>query len=157
MTREEFGVHIKRTRAAQKARGVDAEDMDATIYYSWDNAPANWRNEDMPSGGFDTACRLPLPPNSPDLHKVIEHCMAHIKGWLQRCVDEDPFKCTPAYLQEQAELAFKSITAESIRRDVASLPTTYAVVAGEEGETVPGLDGKDWDCTAGDWAPAGLR
>lgn len=150
-------MHIKRARDAAKARGVDPEDTDAPIYYSWDNAPANWSNDDMPDGAFEAVYRLPLPPYSPDMHKVIEHCMAHIKRALLRFAHETPELCTPETLQQQAKLAFESITVESIYNDVWSLPTTYAVVAGEEGNTVTGSDGKRWSCTAGDWPPAALR
>jgi hypothetical protein len=157
MTRKEFGKHINNAQRALAKLGLDADRVQAKLFWSWDNASVNWTLADMVENDWDPTCRLPLSRYSPDMHKVIEHCMAHIKRELRRFARQCPELCTPAMLQKKAEQAFFSIDPDSIRRDVESLETTYKVIAGTEKETVTDRSGKVWHCTAGDWAPVGLR
>lgn len=147
-TTEEFQdimkVLVNYTQEAMKDSGFEP-------MYSWDNnkiqAVAN-----LQVMGITQEDKLPLSKYSPDLHKVIEHAFAQLKNrvrhaLLQPCATA----MTPAQAQRLVGSCFQSIPTEAIFADVCSLPTTYLVVSGGQGEVKLGADQQYHVCSGGDW------
>lgn len=82
--------------------------------------------------------RMPLPRDSPDCHRVIEHCFGQISTKLHKQVFRDPdqFTDAQAVLAKVLEL-FVSITPDSIRRDATKLPKLWRWVADNHGQWGP--------------------
>lgn len=103
--------------------------------------------------GFKADSRIPLPANSPDMHKVIEHVVANMKRWAdsqwakqvgvaygaaengmhyhkapvkKKGRSAAPKRREPlAYQQVVRDIFFQNVVADSVRRDVSSLHATY--------------------------------
>lgn len=73
--------------------------------------------------------RAPLPARSPDMHKVVEHVMAHMARGMQELLTMAPEGADVEWYKEKLEEWFyEHISAESIAADVASLKETYQQV-----------------------------
>jgi hypothetical protein len=79
--------------------------------------------------------RAPLPPHSPDMHKVIEHCIGRLTSMvLAELADTEAVQLSVAHWQARLEdMFFNNITAESIAKDVVSLADTYRAIIDVEG------------------------
>lgn len=111
-------------------------------YVSFDNAA--WHNEEefyaavkkMHLGG--KVERIPLPPGSPDVHKVVEHVIGLLKRLLNKALREDATLCTMKQYKKKAEQIFNHIIKTSgIQKDIASLPSTYEAVLAAGGGWAP--------------------
>lgn len=74
--------------------------------------------------------RAPLPPHSPDMHKVIEHCIGRLTSMVvAELADTEAVQLSVAHWQARLEdMFFNSISPESIAKDVASLGATYQAI-----------------------------
>lgn len=79
--------------------------------------------------------RAPLPPHSPDMHKVIEHCIGRLTSMVvAEMADTEDVPLSVAHWQARLhDMFFNHISAESIARDVSSLAATYQAIIDVEG------------------------
>lgn len=110
--------------------------------FSFDNPPIHQKAV-LARAGIKPEQRVPLPPRSPDMHKVIEHCF----GILSRAMNtsllcNSHIKSIGQYRAEIERLFYSCITPESVQADVKSLSATYDCIAGS---------------AQGGWPPAKLR
>ena len=99
-----------------------------------------WRDSPLKHGQpYDMAeCRLPLAPNSPDCHKVVEHVFCRLSHSLYTELYRDDFKLQSAadigtFLREQ----FFNMSVDSIRQDVDKLPKLYRWLVDHGGRWAP--------------------
>lgn len=126
-----------------KARWRRAANASRTgkVYVSFDNA--QWHNEAAfyaavrKMGLAGRVERLPLPPGSPDLHKVVEHTIGLLKRNLTDEVMNDARLRTVEQFQLAAERVFRRISTAGIQKDIDSLPLTYQAVIDAEGGWPP--------------------
>jgi hypothetical protein len=140
-TREEFRELIMEIeKAARGQRAKLQRRPPPPINWSWDNA--SWHDPALASGPFHPSRRLKLPPNSPDMHKVVEHAIGLLKHSFKKEFNKDrTIKTAKQAASLLHQVAHKVITRESIRKDVLSLEKTYRNIIESEG----------------DWASQGLR
>lgn len=153
MTREEFVDNLGNIVKALDTLGVPRADM----YFSWDNAHNNGLGHELADYGIPPKHRLPLPRYSPDMHRVIEHAMASVKGRLHELAMAHAHNLTPLMLQDLLRGVFAELDPASIAKDVNSLPLAWKVVRGSRGRSVRDARGKIWACTQGNWLPSKLR
>ena len=85
---------------------------------------------------------LPLPPQSHDMHKVIEHAINTLKGAAKKYFNDHPEIRRAEDVRAAFEkLFYKMVTVEAVRKDIRSLKRTYRVI----NRSV------DRGGTAGDW------
>lgn len=79
--------------------------------------------------------RAPLPPSSPDMHKVVEHCIGRLASMVAaELADTEDVQQSVAFWQAKVEsMFFGNISAESIAKDVASLRDTYKAIIDVQG------------------------
>ena len=107
--------------------------------FSFDNDPVHNAADAI----IPPTYRVPLPPRSPDMHKVIEHSynwLTHTlkKGLLPCCSiinRQRPFSL--AFWPKLVEGVYLSLPVEGVRKDVMSLPDTYLWIANNEGKRAP--------------------
>lgn len=158
MTLAEFADHLRNVGRELVARGERLQRQ----WFSWDNARANGGSEQLLAAGLPADHRLPLPPYSPDLHRVVEHAIGRVKAamdatMLAMATGGWPADAARVFQTALREAARNTLDAGPIIHDAASLRLAYRVVAGEQGETVHDEDGHAWECTEGDWLPEALR
>ena len=106
--------------------------------YSWDNDKIH-QGADLTKVGITAADRFELPELSSDMHKVVEH----VHAWLQLKMQEwlegkEEAKITAQDCKDELTRLFEQeLTAESIKRDVASLKATYQAVIDHRGGYIP--------------------
>lgn len=81
-------------------------------------------------GLISNSNRAPLPPHSPDMHKVVEHCIGRLTSMVNaELADTEDIQQSVGHWKARMEHFFYNhITAESIARDVSSLPATYQAI-----------------------------
>lgn len=81
-------------------------------------------------GLLTPSTRAPLPPHSPDMHKVIEHCIGRLTSMVvAELADTEDVQLSIAHWQARLQDMFMNhISADSIARDVSSLPATYQAI-----------------------------
>lgn len=99
-----------------------------TPMYSQDNA--TWhKHAKLGDIGIKTSDLLPLPPNSPDMHKVIEHAVNNTCMTFFNYLLDHPDVTSLEDVKDAFSKAFYSgNTVKGIRADVDSLWKTYDVV-----------------------------
>lgn len=138
MTAAEFKVLMGKLLAEVRSRAVPFSQFFPLGYVivSSDNHSCHreWQNEQDPQ-------RLnTIPPNSPDIHKVVEHPLNGFnKRWYARFSADRRCNTMRSAMQLASE-TLHAHTAASIEADMRTLPDTFAAI----------IDRK------GDWAPAGL-
>jgi hypothetical protein len=101
---------------------------------------------------------LPSAKYSPDMHKPIEHAWGILKPDVQKKLLEPRQQpLTPLAAQELVYNCWRAIDQKGIFRDVCSLPQTWLVISGEEGETKKDAQGVEHTCCGGDWPPRQYR
>jgi hypothetical protein len=107
------------------------------IIYSFDNDRAFTKAVPLlkERGIITDTNRAPLPPKSPDMHKVVEHChaiiVAHFQKFLLR--QKDLNKPMAFYIKALEDIFFTHITAKSVMADVKSLKATYRAIIAAKG------------------------
>lgn len=117
------------------------------VKYSFDNASIHTaaleKDEDghslLGELGFDEKLhRLPLPPYSGDMHRVIEHTHGTAVRLFRNWLNHHPGKLTiEEYKQQFEEIYSNCITKESVQKDVKTLPALYKWVADNAGNYPP--------------------
>ncbi len=115
-------------------------------FYSWDNASFHTSLKLQDVGLSETDMWL-LPPNSPDMHKVIEHVVGRVKRALREELCDNANIKTVEQVKRVCRDVFFRITTESIRKDIDSLPNTYKHIH----------DKKSQGGREGDWSLAKYR
>ena len=103
----------------------------AGLHFSYDNPPIH-RN--LP---LQDVVRVPLPPRSPDMHKVIEHKFGILTRQMNASLAKDDQLKGVAKYKAELERLFHSISAESVHKDVLSLESTYSEILKVQGNWPP--------------------
>lgn len=105
------------------------------ILYSYDNPRIHESAADLlERAGISPADRVPLPPYSPDMHKVIEHAHSNLQQIFKQMIRDNSNIKTPVGYEYALRRAAKQLSKESIARDVQSLPETYKAIIKEGGK-----------------------
>lgn len=82
--------------------------------------------------------KIPIPPYSPDMHRIIEHVFNRLVHNLYARIYRFPeqFK-TPKDVADLLVHAFFEMTAESIAKDVEQMPELYAWLVNNGGKWPP--------------------
>lgn len=122
---------------------------DNASWHNWDDVVATLVRAPLPL----VVRKLPLPAQSPDLHKVIEHLIGDLKRKVNRCLMDKPHIRTKEQIKAEFERVWREdIKADGIRKDIRSLEGTYTVVSttradgGTDGDLAP----KQYRCA---WLP----
>lgn len=111
------------------------------LVYSFDNdAVHQGAMEELQQRGLITnSNRAPLPPNSPDMHKVVEHSIARLTSMVnsELAHTEDLVLPVEHWRSRLEQMFLTGITAASIRADVASLKATYQAIIDVAGSWPP--------------------
>jgi hypothetical protein len=149
MTRDEFVDAVKQAKDASEACVAEFPEFYSKggPYYSWDNA--SWHQAlNLEDVGLKESDKWQLPPNSPDMHKVIEHVVGRVKQQLRhKLCDNANINSSKEVQAAFIDVFYKQISTESIRKDIESLPSTYKHIHGK----------KNQGGSEGDWAQARYR
>jgi len=99
------------------------------VYVSWDNA--RWHNPGTLLDGCKGLVfhRMPVPPQSHDIHKVTEHVINNLKRAADKYLNEHPeIQKLEDIKAAFTKLFFQEMKREGIRRDIRSLRATYRVI-----------------------------
>ena len=111
------------------------------VYLSWDRATYHQEGTVLKNTGLKFK-RLPVPAQSHDIHKVIEHAINTVKAAARKWfVDHPEVQTMEGIKREFKRLFFEVLTREGIRKDIRSLRYTYRAI--NYGPKAGG--------TAGDW------
>lgn len=92
---------------------------------SFDNATPHAGAADM----VDEGHRFPLPPNSPDMHKVVEHVHPFVCQRMDTWVRQQGNRVlNMAECKQQLQQIAQQISKDSVHRDVMSLRDTYRAI-----------------------------
>lgn len=107
----------------EEACGYDEELLeDNQPIFSLDNSPVHETAEQV----VDVPSRAPLPPYSPDMHKVIEHTFNWLNHSLKNVIPYiDPKQHSIHFWGNLVQDMYCSLPVESVRKDVESLRRTY--------------------------------
>lgn len=82
--------------------------------------------------------RYPLPPNSPDMHRVVERCIGRLKKAFQTWLHDHPAKRTMREYRAALLKIFKEKElAESINKEVKSLVKLFPHISKAKGGWPP--------------------
>ena len=100
--------------------------------WSYDNPSIH--DADLAELGITELNRTPLPPQSGDMHKVIEHVHGTLCNAMSEWVARNPKVTKVADLKTQFEaLFFKVITPVHVKKDIDSLPEQWRAIKAKEG------------------------
>lgn len=110
--------------------------------FSYDNTNLHDAADEV-VGPVGSPNRAPLPPYSPDMHKVIEHSYHYLTQKLNQGVlheisrkhAQDPYP--PDFWPRIVEEVYRSYPIESIQKDVRSLFATYRWIVTHDGARAP--------------------
>ena len=92
----------------------------------------------MASYGFKDSQRFPLPPYSPDMHRVIERTHGSAVIMFEKWLYQNPKKCSIQRYKEVFESIYRECCcADAIAADVAGLPELYEWIYSHEGNWAP--------------------
>ncbi len=126
--------------------------------YSFDNISTQ-KYADMADLGITEEQRLPLGPNMPDAHQIVEHCFSQFKPWFIQQVystagpaDESPQM--QQLLKEQWQKFGQHYQKEGgLKKNADSLPVTLECIAMPQVQFVSLVDDKVRVGTNGGWVP----
>lgn len=110
--------------------------------FSFDNDHCHNGADDI-VGPQGTEYRAPLPPYSPDMHKVIEHSYHYLsqkmRGPLFRALwkENNEHHFSPTFWWKVVEDYYKKYKVEFIRKDIESLDDTYEWIIENGGLRAP--------------------
>lgn len=104
--------------------------------WSYDNPSIH--DADLAQLGITELNRAPLPPQSGDMHKVVEHVHATLCTAMSEWVARNPNVTKSADIKQQFEaLFFKHITPAHVKKDIDSLPAQWRAIKANEGGWTP--------------------
>lgn len=105
--------------------------------YSFDNDRIHMNPGTLASLKINYKNRFPLPPNSPDMHRVVEHCIGRLKTAFRKWLYAHPRARTiKQYQAALASLFYKRAGvagATAIRKDVNKLPALFKEIRAVKG------------------------
>lgn len=128
--------------------------------------PDDWIECRYGNALLPAGCRLRIPAHSPDLNQVAEHSVATVKTETRMQLYRESVisgVLSPVGLQRIVEQVFHKfengeIFRCGVEKNVLRMPFVWEVIKGDAGSVVHHPEsGEPYLCTAGDWAPAGLR
>ena len=136
-------VNAKAKQVAERNPKVFGSERSSRLpLFSFDNPPIH-QKANLSRADVKAEQRVPLPPRSPDMHKVIEHCFGILsRAMNEKLLEDSSIKSIDQYKAVIESLFYSCITQESIQADVVSLVDTYKYIARK---------------SAGGWPPYRLR
>lgn len=149
MSADEFQQQVL-TPLIPKWRALAADNPDIYqngVFISMDNA--TYHKADVLKDVKGLKCTLlPVPPQSHDIQKVVEHAINTLKAAADDYFNDHPEISKIDDIKAAFEMLFKThITAESVQKDIRSLPGTYRTIS----------RGLAYGGTEGDWPPKRYR
>ena len=109
--------------------------------YSFDNDRIHQNVETLSSLQINDRNRYPLPPNSPDMHRVVERCIARLKGAFSTWFYQHPGQRSMAQYRAELERLFfhdtSVATPKIISAEVDELPTLFPLIITAQGGWPP--------------------
>lgn len=109
--------------------------------WSFDNDKIHQKAETLVSLKINYKNRLPLPPNSPDMHRVVEHCIGRLKSAFRKWMYAHPqARSMKQYRQALHTLFFTDdhITgSDPITKDTEKLPALFKHILAAKGSWPP--------------------
>lgn len=114
----------------------------ASPIWSFDNDRIHQNTLTLASLKINTKNRFPLPPNSPDMHRVIERCVGRLKDKFQAWLYDHPAPRDATDYQDALREVFTSsqtkvATPNVIRGEVEKLPTLWPMILERGGDWPP--------------------
>lgn len=107
------------------------------LIYSLDNDAAHQKAIPLlkAAGVLNGSNRAPLPPLSPDMHKVVEHTHGTMMGFFNEELGklDDSARTVDFYIKMLSDIFFERITKEMIAEDTKSLRDTYRAIIAAKG------------------------
>ncbi len=123
-------------KISQHLRTHPASPLCYGAIWSYDNPSIH--DVDLTDLGITEDDRAPLPPQSGDMHKVIEHVHARVCDAFREWVARNPRVTSPTQLRNQFEaLFYEVITPASVHADVQSLPALWQWIRDHNGDYAP--------------------
>lgn len=151
-TKEEFIDQFRCIKAyAQQRMPGDQQPL-----FSFDNLSTQ-KYADLADLGLDHRDRLPLAPNMPDAHQIVEHCFAGFKPWfLKKVYATEGTSAGPQQLQQLLKAEWASYgqylhQKGSLKRNADSLPATLEAIFMPEVAYLSSVDGKVRVGSYGGW------
>lgn len=136
-TKMEWADVMERIKAAvaEKLRKLPANSFGGRHSWSYDNDKIHQDivlQAQLKVGGRS---RVPLPPYSHDIHRVVEHTLGRIKRAFNLWLYSHPAerKMTD-YMDALKDIFFRTQTADMIDADVATLPSVYRAIRKAKGD-----------------------
>jgi hypothetical protein len=128
-------------KVLEEAYGEDQEKIQQNQpIFSWDNASVHVGGDKV-IGPKGTPFRAPLPPHSPDMHKVIEHVFNRCANYFKHIVPALFHECEHHTLALWPQLVesylFHVEQLQWVRADVDSLKKTYQFIKDHNGDVCP--------------------
>lgn len=118
-------------------RGTSAWPAGQPAMYSFDNDRIHMNPETLASLQINYKNRFPLPPNSPDMHRVVEHCIGRLKTAFRKWMYAHPRSRTMReYRAALTHIFFKQASVASanvINKDVKKLPALFKEIRAAKG------------------------
>lgn len=106
--------------------------------WSFDNDRIHQNKQRLAYLQINSNNRFPLPPNSPDMHRVVERCIARLKAAFRGWLYDNPSKRTMAdYRAALVDLFKRTQTADVINKDVKKLPKLWPAILRAGGDWPP--------------------
>lgn len=153
MTKEEFIDNLECiVHVLEQSEQLDG----APLLVSWDNAHNNATAADLQDGGFHELKRIPLPPYSPDMHKVVESFLGRLDADFHKRLLHHPSYRSPEQLQSLLLHAFTCMPREHIEASVKGLRLTYRMIFEPAGQEFT-EGGKAYTGCGANWPPHKFR
>ena len=129
------------------------------------NIPDEWFVSRYGTWYLPEGCRVRIPPNSPDLNQVIEHCVGVIKWAVTEALYEASARRTvfsrhslqSIVKQQFTKFAQGQLFQGGVVKNTNKMPDVWRSVSMDVGESFVDHKGKTHYGTGGDWARAGDR
>jgi hypothetical protein len=112
-----------------------------TKVWSFDNDRIHQRPETLAALKINSRNRFPLPPNSPDMHRVVERCIARLKqkwaAWFYANPAARDMKQHRAALLDIFATDKGVASPAVISAEVAKLPRLFPKILAREGDWAP--------------------
>lgn len=99
------------------------------VYVSWDRAKWHKPGRVLADARDIKFKQMPVPPQSHDIHKVIEHAINTFKAAFRKHLIDHPEIQRLEEIKAAAEKTFfKAVTRDGVRKDIRSLPATFRAI-----------------------------
>lgn len=106
--------------------------------YSFDNDKIHQKPETLASLKINYKNRFPLPPNSPDMHRVVERCIGRLKSAFRRWMYSHPApRDIEGYEDALTQLFFddtKVAGCKVLKKEINKLPALFKEILSVKGD-----------------------